>query len=52
MVHVPLEPPFRPMQMGLILPQGPQRRAVAAFLDHCRQTVTADLLPGLASPKG
>ena len=51
MVHVPLEPPFRPMRMGLILPAGPQRRAVAAFLDHCRQTVTADLLPGLAAPK-
>lgn len=51
MVHVPLDPPFRAMRMGLILPNGPQRRAVAAFLEHCRQTVTADLLPSLAAPK-
>lgn len=47
---VPLEPPFRPMRMGLILPSGPRRRAVAAFVDHCRETVTADLLPGLHAP--
>lgn len=50
LVHVPLEPPFRPMRMGLILPAGPARRAVAAFLDHCRETVTADLMPGLTTP--
>lgn len=47
---VPLEPPFRPMRMGLILPAGPQRRAVRAFVEHCRETVTAALLPGLATP--
>ena len=46
---VPIDPPFRPMRMGLILPRGPARRAVRAFADHCRQTVTADHLPGLTA---
>lgn len=37
LVELPLEAP--PLDIGLILPQGPMRRAVAAFVDHCREAV-------------
>ncbi len=53
LVFVPLDTPRAPMQMGLILPAGgaPPRRTLAAFVDHCRATVTDAVLPGLASPQ-
>lgn len=51
LVFVPLETTRAPMCMGLILPaQTPPRRTVAAFVDHCRATVTDAVLPGLSSP--
>lgn len=50
-VFVPLKTARPPMRMGLILPKGaPSRRAVAAFADHCRATVTEAMLPGMAGP--
>ena len=50
-VFVPLKTARAPMRMGLILPKGaPLRRAVAAFADHCRATVTEAMLPGMAGP--
>lgn len=50
-VFVPLRTARAPMRMGLILPKSaPLRRAVAAFADHCRDTVTEAMLPGLTSP--
>jgi DNA-binding transcriptional LysR family regulator len=53
LVFVPLETTLPPMRMGLILPRpGPHRRAVAAFADLCRSTVTAATLPGLTRPEG
>ncbi|MES2846530.1 MAG: LysR family transcriptional regulator [Pseudomonadota bacterium] len=53
LVFMPLKAPLPPMRMGLLLPAGgPPRRTVAAFVDHCRETVTADVLPGLSSPGG
>ena len=49
LVFVPLSTPLPPMRMGLILPaKGPQRRALSAFVDHCRATVTDAALPGLS----
>ena len=51
LVFVPLRTGQRPMRMGLILPGGAaRRRAVAAFVDHCRGAVTEAMLPGLAGP--
>lgn len=51
LVFVPLETTRPPMRMGLILPaQAAPRRTVAAFVDHCRATVTDAVLPGLSSP--
>jgi DNA-binding transcriptional LysR family regulator len=51
LVFVPLVTPRAPMRMGLILPaEGPLRRAVAAFADHCRAVMTEDALPGLTDP--
>lgn len=53
LVFVPLRTVRPPMRMGLILPAGaPQRRAVAAFVAHCRAEVTEAMLPGLVSPDG
>ncbi len=53
LVFVPLVTARAPMRMGLILPGGaPLRRVVAAFADHCRAALTADMLPGLAAPEG
>ena len=47
MVFVPLAPPVRAMQIGLLVPRGATlRRAVAAFVDHCRIHVTDAALPG------
>ena len=47
LVFVPLSPPVRPMNIGLLLPKGTiLRRAVAAFVSHCRVHVTAEALPG------
>lgn len=37
LVEVPLDGPR--LEIGLVLPRGPLRRAVAAFLDHCRVAV-------------
>lgn len=52
LVFVPLRTAQRPMRMGLILPSGGAgRRAVAAFVDHCRAAVTLAMLPGLAGPE-
>ena len=46
LVFVPLSPPVRPMNIGLLLPKGTiLRRAVAAFVSHCRVHVTAEALP-------
>lgn len=51
LVFVPLQTAQPPMRMGLILPaHTAQRRTVAAFVDHCRATVTQSVLPGLTSP--
>lgn len=51
LVFVPLETTRPPMRMGLILPAGTSpRRTVAAFVYHCRATVTDAVLPGLSSP--
>lgn len=51
LIFVPLVTTRPPMRMGLILPHAaPLRRAVAAFVDHCRLAVTDDLLPGLSGP--
>lgn len=51
LVFVPLRTGLPPMRMGLILPAGgARRRAVAAFVDHCRAVVTEAMLPGLAAP--
>jgi DNA-binding transcriptional LysR family regulator len=51
LIFVPLVTPRPPMRMGLILPRAaPLRRAVAAFVDHCRAVVTDDMLPGHADP--
>ena len=50
LVFVPLDAPIPPMRMGLILPaHTAQRRTVAAFVAHCRATVTDAALPGLSS---
>lgn len=52
LVFVPLETPLPPMRMGLILPTGDlPRRTVAAFVAHCRETVTEAVLPGLSAPQ-
>lgn len=52
LVFVPLVTDRPPMRMGLILPQdAPLRRAVAAFVDHCRAALTEDALPGLTGPE-
>lgn len=46
LVFVPLAPPIRPMNIGLLLPKGAVlRRAVAAFVAHCRVHVTDAALP-------
>ena len=51
LAFVPLKTTQPPMRMGLILPaHTAQRRTVAAFVDHCRATVTDAVLPGLTSP--
>lgn len=53
LVFVPLATALPPMRMGLILPgSAPRRRAVAAFADLCRRTVTDAALPGLTRPQG
>jgi len=50
---VPLRTPVAPMRMGLMLPgAAPRRAAVAAFVAHCRDTLTLQSLPGLAAPAG
>ena len=47
MVFVPLAPPVRVMNIGLLLPKGAvPRRAVTAFVSHCRTHVTDKALPG------
>jgi len=52
LVFVPLVTTRPPMRMGLILSQAsPSRRAVAAFVDHCRAALTEDALPGLTGPE-
>ncbi|MBC2834410.1 LysR family transcriptional regulator [Paragemmobacter straminiformis] len=52
LVFVPIETDLPPMRMGLILAAGAaQRRTVAAFVAHCRATVTESALPGLTSPR-
>lgn len=52
LVFVPLVTPLAPMRMGLIMPQAAtSRRAVAAFVDHCRAVLTEDALPGLTGPE-
>ncbi len=52
LVFVPLRTDRLPMHLGLLLPQGAaQRRTVAAFVAHCRSTVTEAALPGLTSPR-
>ncbi len=51
LVFVPLVTAQPPMRMGLLLPaQGKPRGTVAAFIDHCRATVTDAMLPGLSGP--
>lgn len=46
-VFVPITPPVRPMNIGLLLPKGAiLRRAVTAFVAHCRTHVTDQALPG------
>jgi len=46
-VVVPLKPPVRVMQIGLLLPKGAApRRSLTAFIDHCRDHVTDAALPG------
>lgn len=53
LVFVPLVTPRPAMRLGLLLPRGgPLRRTVAAFADHCRAELTAEVLPGLAAPDG
>jgi DNA-binding transcriptional LysR family regulator len=53
LVHVPLQTSMPPLRLGLLLPAGgPPRRAVAAFVDHCRATVTAEALPGISGTGG
>ena len=52
LVFVPIVTPLAPMRMGLIMPQAAtSRRAVAAFVDHCRAVLTEDALPGLTGPE-
>lgn len=52
LVFVPLVTPLAPMRMGLIMPQAAtSRRAIAAFVDHCRARLTEDALPGLTGPE-
>ena len=47
MVFVPLAQPVRSMNIGLLLPKGTTlRRAVTAFVSHCRAHVTDQALPG------
>lgn len=53
LAFVPLRTGLPAMRMGLVLPAGgARRRAVAAFVDHCRAIVTEAMLPGLAGPDG
>ena len=48
LAFVPLVAGMRPMRIGLLLAKGAvPRRAVAAFMDHCRGAVTGQALPGL-----
>ena len=46
---VPLVGNVRPMTMGLVMAEGAQNvLTVRAFIDHCRELITEDSVPGMA----
>lgn len=48
---VPLKGPVRPMILGLLMAEGAANvLTVRAFVDHCRDLVTADSMPGMKMP--
>lgn len=48
LVFVPLTGVVRPMKMGLVMARGADRTSVIkAFVEHCREMITAEEVPGL-----
>lgn len=49
---IPLIGQVRSMQMGLLMAEGAQNvLTVKAFIDHCRETITNDFVPGMNVPE-
>ena len=49
---IPLIGQVRSMQMGLLMAEGAQNvLTVKAFIDHCRETITNDVVPGMNVPE-